>query len=114
MSNKLKGKYGEDVAVDFLRKRGFEILERNFRYSKYSEIDIVAKKDKIVYFIEVKYRTNSIFGMPLESITKSKLEKIKKGVSYYISKHQGEFCSYRISALSIFGEKIDFLESILF
>lgn len=114
MSNKLKGKSGEDLAADFLLNGGFKILERNFRYSRCSEIDIIAKKDDILYFIEVKYRTYDAFGFPLEAITKSKLEKIKAGASYYLSNTKEKFKSYRISAVSILGSKINFIENILF
>ncbi len=113
MSNKLKGKSGEDIAVEFLSKKGFKILARNFRYSRYSEIDIIAKKDNVIYFIEVKYRTNSSFGTPFEAITKSKIEKIKKGVSYFIAQTHEKFSSYRLSAISILDGKIDFIENIL-
>lgn len=113
MSNKVKGKCGEDKAADFLIKKGFKILARNFRYSRYSEIDIIAKKDSILYFVEVKYRTNTSFGVPFEAITKSKIEKIKKGVSYFIAQTHENFSSYRLSAISILGEKIDFVENIL-
>lgn len=114
MSNKLKGKSGEDLAVDFLTKNGFKILQRNFRYSRYSEIDIIAKKNKIIYFVEVKFRTSNAFGTPFEAITKSKLEKIKKGVNYYLATSNETFESYRISAISILNSNIDFIENILF
>ncbi|HEC1788756.1 TPA: YraN family protein, partial [Campylobacter lari] len=49
----LFGKKGEELACEFLKTQGFEILKRNF-YSKFGEIDIIAKKDKILHFIEVK------------------------------------------------------------
>ena len=112
MSNKLKGKLGEKLAKDFLLNKGFEILETNFHYSRYSEVDIIAYKSGIIYFVEVKYRTTNFFGMPFEAITKSKLEKIKACAQYYLSNTNKKFKSYKISAISILNSKIDFIESV--
>ncbi|HAA2046827.1 TPA_asm: hypothetical protein GD813_03985 [Campylobacter jejuni] len=53
----LDGILGEDKACKFLKKQGFEILKRNF-HSKFGEIDIIAKKDEILHFIEVKFTQN--------------------------------------------------------
>lgn len=53
----LDGILGEDKACNFLKKQGFEILKRNF-HSKFGEIDIIAKKDEILHFIEVKFTQN--------------------------------------------------------
>ena len=114
MSNKIKGKLGEEIARDFLLKRGFEILDTNFRYSRYGEVDIVAIKSNIVYFIEVKYRTTNAFGMPFEAVTKSKLEKINACARYYLSLCKKKYKAYRISVVSILNEKIDFIENVLF
>ena len=54
MSNKLKGKLGENIAKDFLVKKGFKILDTNFHYSRFGEIDIIASKSNVIYFVEVK------------------------------------------------------------
>ncbi len=113
MSNKLKGKLGEKLAKDFLLNKGFEILETNFHYSRYGELDIIAYKDNIIYFVEVKYRTTNLFGMPFEAITKSKLEKIKACAQYYLSITKKKFKGHRISGISIYNSNIDFIENIL-
>ena len=113
MSNKLKGKLGENIAKDFLVKRGFKILDTNFRYSRFGEIDIIASKSNIIYFVEVKYRTTNTFGTPFEAITKQKLEKILSSAKFYLSKCSESYGSYRLSAISILGEKIDFIENII-
>lgn len=108
MSNKLKGKLGEQIARDYLIKKGYEILDTNFRYSRYGEIDIIAFKNSIICFVEVKYRTSNTFGTPLEAITKSKLEKIQLSANYYLSQTKKKFKSYRIEALSILDKKGEF------
>ena len=112
MSNKLKGKLGENRAKEFLLKNGFKILETNFRYSRYGEIDIIAAKNDILYFVEVKYRTTNKFGMPLEAITKAKLKKICNCANYYLTLCDKKFKSYKISALSVFNDDINFIESV--
>ena len=89
-----------------------DLLENYYFPEDYTKCKIY--KDDILYFIEVKYRTSDAFGFPLEAITKSKLEKIKAGASYYLSNTKEKFKSYRISAVSILGSKINFIENILF
>ena len=56
--NKAKGAYGEDLACRELEKNGYVILERNYRYRN-GEIDIIAEKDGIIIFVEVKFRTST-------------------------------------------------------
>ena len=68
------GKQGEDKAAEFLADKGYEIVVRNYRY-RHAEIDIIAKKNKILAFVEVKTRTNLSYGMPEEfvDVTKRRL-----------------------------------------
>ena len=66
-NNYSKGKLGEDIAVNYLKNCGFEILDRNFAI-KAAEIDIIAYKDNIVNFIEVKSRTTIDFGYAHEAV----------------------------------------------
>lgn len=101
MSNKLKGKYGEELACKYLIDRGYEIIARNFRYSRYGEIDIIAYKDKVISFVEVKYRTSEFFGTPLEAITKDKLHKIYMCARYFLSITDKKYKSFSIDALSV-------------
>lgn len=73
---------GEDAACIYLEKKGYKILERNFRKG-YGEIDIIALNGEILVFIEVKTRTNSRFGTPFEAISQTKLNKISSGAKFY-------------------------------
>lgn len=75
--SKLKGNSGEDAVVDFLEKKNFIILKRNF-YSRYGEVDIIACDDKFIVFVEVKTRKSNTLVSALESVTLSKQDKIKK------------------------------------
>ena len=72
MNNKTVGNAGEDLACRYLQKQGYEILERNKHYSKFCEIDIIAKHKSTIVFIEVKTRKTNEFGTPSEAITKTK------------------------------------------
>ena len=81
--NKSIGFYGEDLSVEFLKKEGYSILEKNFNCSS-GEIDIIAIKDEIISFIEVKSRFSNSFGNPKESVTFSKQGIIINVAKYYL------------------------------
>lgn len=94
------GKKGEDIAVEYLKKQGYKILERNFR-KKYAEIDIITVKDGILIFVEVKTRTTSRFGTPFESITSWKLKPLLKTAQYYSMVHPELPGELRVDAISV-------------
>jgi putative endonuclease len=71
MNKQELGRLGEDEAVRFLRERGWRILDRNVRIGR-REVDVIAMKDEVLAFIEVKCRTTGKFGHPLEAITPRK------------------------------------------
>lgn len=99
MNNRKFGDSGEDLACRYLQKQGYEILERNKHYSRFCEIDIIAKHKDTIVFVEVKTRKTTGFGSPLEAITKTKFENIKKGVLNYISENKVK--NYRIDIVGI-------------
>ena len=82
MNNLLTGRNGEDLAVAYLQQHDFTILERNWRYARV-EIDIIASKNNVLHFIEVKTRTSTRFGLPEESVSVKKMEQLKKGAEEY-------------------------------
>jgi putative endonuclease len=67
----LTGQRGESLAADYLQKQGYTILHRNYRYKR-SEIDIIAVKDGLLIFVEVKTRTTDVFGFPEEAVNRRK------------------------------------------
>lgn len=69
-------KHGEELAADYLQTRGYKIVERNWRLGKRGEIDIVAEKDGILSFVEVKTRSSEDTDQGFEAISKSKRRKI--------------------------------------
>ncbi len=78
------GKFGEDTACDYLIKKGYKILERNFR-EPWGEIDIITKAlDKTLVFVEVKTMNEKINGIqPEEQLTQAKLRKLQRTASLY-------------------------------
>ena len=94
-------KKGEDMATAYLKKKGYQIVERNFRRG-YGEIDIIAVKDNTLVFIEVKTRTSNKFGSPLEAITPWKLASLTKTAQFYKVLHPHFPDSMRIDAIAIY------------
>ena len=99
MNNRKFGGAGEDLACRYLEKNGYTILERNKRYSRFCELDIVAQHKSTVVFVEVKTRRTNDYGTPLEAITQTKMQNILKGVQYYISENSVK--NYRVDVIGI-------------
>lgn len=85
-SKSQRGKFAESVAEEGLQKRGFRIVDRNYR-SRWGEIDIIATYKDTLVFVEVKARWGRQFGLPQESVTSSKLENIVQTGQYYKKLH---------------------------
>jgi putative endonuclease len=85
LNNQSTGKQGETLAVDFLKKNKYKIIEQNF-HSRWGEIDIIGYNEKTICFIEVKTRTNTEFGRPEESVTRAKQLQIIRTARYYLKR----------------------------
>ena len=77
------GKIGEQLAVDYLARNGYSILERNFIFNK-AEIDIIVEKDGQIVVVEVKTRNSAIFGDPQDFVTKGKIKLLVKAANEYV------------------------------
>jgi len=94
------GKYGESIASSYLQKKGFRIIERNFRV-RYGEIDLICLYHKTLVFVEVKTRIGDSYGKPEESITPRKLSEIVKTSEYYQMLHPNLPVLVRIDVVAI-------------
>lgn len=97
------GKLGENVACDFLKENGYVLIERNFK-CKQGEIDIISK-DTVngdLVFIEVKTRTNSLYGHPVEAVNNHKQNHVYNSAKYYIYKNKIENIPIRFDVIEIF------------
>lgn len=109
MRRKSLGFLGEEIAEDFLTERGYKILERNYRCRE-GEIDIVAEKGKEVVFVEVRTRRGKEYGIPEETITERKKEKLKAAALHYLATHPQLPSSWRIDVIAIeLGKKGEIL-----
>lgn len=95
------GRNGEDIAVDYLIKKGYTILERNFN-CWYGEIDIIALDKKEVVFIEVKTRTNRNYGYAIEAVNNIKKKHLWKSVEYYVYSRNLENEFIRIDIVEVY------------
>ncbi len=100
MKRRDTGILGEKLARDFLKKRGYHILETNYRCPE-GEIDIVAKHKDSLAFIEVRTKTSLAFGSPEESITPAKKERMKATAAYYCQTHSNLPSLWRIDVVAI-------------
>ncbi len=102
-NKKVIGKEGEEIAAKFLTQKGFEILERNYQYS-HGEIDIVAKDNGVLVFVEVKTRLNLEFGEPEYAINRKKIQQIKKMAELYLFDKEIEEADCRFDVIAILFE----------
>lgn len=91
---------GEDLACEFLIKKGYKILERNFRKG-YGEIDIIALDKNVLVFIEVKTRSSRKFGTPFEQIAPYKVRALERTALFYKKLHPQLPDSLRIDAIAV-------------
>ena len=77
------GKEGEKLAANYLIENGFEVIKKNYRYSRF-EIDIIAKKEKTLVFVEVKTRATNYFGEPEEAVSEKQAKQIIEAAENFI------------------------------
>jgi putative endonuclease len=113
--NKEIGRKGESIAVDYLIKKGYTILEKNYKFHRF-EIDIIAKNKNTIAFIEVKTRQNRNFGYPVDAVGNKKIDNILKCAGHYIYQTQWKG-NIRFDIISILKEpefSIEHIEDAFF
>ncbi len=94
------GAKGEEAACSYLKRKGWRIIARNFR-CRFGELDIVAAKDGILAFIEVKTRSRDDFGLPREAVNREKQKKLRVSAEVFLQRRPG---------LSRFQPRMDVIE----
>jgi putative endonuclease len=108
---KILGTTGEDTACNFLKKNGYKIIERSWQ-CRQGEIDIIAKKGKLLAFVEVKARSKEGFGGPAAAVTKSKQKKITASALNYIKLKKPKFKEISFDVIAIVDEgKIEHIKN---
>ncbi len=112
MQKKELGKTGEEMALRFLKKRGYQIIERNYT-CKMGEMDIIAKEKDTLAFIEVKTRTSTVFGPPQLAVNDAKQRQLSKVALYYLKEKHVENIKARFDVVAIlFGQEGEEIELI--
>ena len=100
MKRRDTGRLGEELARDFLKKRGFRILESNYRCPE-GEIDIVAHHKNCLVFVEVRTKTSQEFGSPEESVTQAKKKRMVATAQHYWQTHDRQLPLWRIDFVAV-------------
>lgn len=115
-----KGRRGEEIAEGFLRRQGFDIIEKNY-HTRFGEIDLITTKNDSLHFVEVKLKVGERFGTPEEMIDKKKIWQVMRtGEAYLlINKHvASKFPKAQVDAVCIVldeegkKERLDFYENL--
>ena len=96
------GRWGEDIAAEYLSAKGYTLLERNFR-SAHGEIDIVASKDDLLVFVEVKTRSSHAFAYPEDSVTRRKQAYLLSSAEAYLQAHPESSDSWQFDVIAVEG-----------
>ncbi len=97
----LEGKIGEDKAEIYLKEQGYKILCRNFRCMQ-GEIDIIAREENTIVFVEVKTRTSTKYGEAREAVDKRKQKHIYQSARYYLYQNKKESSNVRIDVIEVY------------
>lgn len=107
MNKRSLGSIGETFAAEYLEKQGFSILDRNYRSGRYGEIDIIATENEYMCFIEVKTRTGSLYGTPIEAVGYEKRQKIKALAWIYLKHKSFGARNMRFDIVEVTGKRIN-------
>jgi putative endonuclease len=110
------GKFGEELAVEFLQQNGYKILETNWTFQK-AEIDIIAQKENILAVVEVKTRSSIEFGLPQDFVKPKKIQLLVKAINEYVISSDLDV-EVRFDIVSIYKEdkeyKLEHIEDAFF
>jgi putative endonuclease len=100
LNNRLSGAWGEELALRYLTRLGYTLVERNYR-TRYGELDLVLRRQNTLVFVEVKMRRGAGFGHPLEAVTPRKQAVIRALAARYLSEKEPEFDTARFDVVGI-------------
>jgi putative endonuclease len=96
------GQNGEQLAADYLQSKGYQILHRNWRHSRY-EIDIIAERNGVLHIVEVKIRSSRRYGFPEETVNRKKFHSLLEAADEFLYRHpEFRHVQYDIVAISLF------------
>ena len=101
------GKQFEDAAAEYLVEKGYKIVDRNYHFRRFAEVDIIAQKDDTVVFVEVKSRKSNYFGTPAEAVTFNKKRKILFLADHYLAQNNLTDKAVRFDVIEIYFNHVD-------
>jgi putative endonuclease len=107
LKDRSPGAWGEDLALRYLIKRGYKLLERNYR-TRRGEIDLIVRKDDTLVFVEVKLRRGSGYGDPLEAVTPHKQNTLRSVAEHYLYTRKAQFDTLRFDVIGILADRPEF------
>lgn len=117
VKNRVLGRHGENIALNYFSGLGYKVLERNYK-CRIGEVDIIAQKDSSLIFIEVKTRTSLSYGHPVESVSEHKIKKIKDVAGFFMANNNNLYPNFdvRFDVVSIIinrgsGFKLEHIEN---
>jgi len=99
-TRKITGGFGEEIALRYMKARGYSVIEKNFR-TPFGEIDLIVERDGCVVFLEVKTRISERFGPPLSAVTWKKKKRVIKNCQYYLKSRKILWGPCRIDVMGI-------------
>lgn len=100
LTRQATGAWGEDLALRYLTRRGYTLVERNYR-TRYGEIDLILHEGDTLVFVEVKLRRGTGFGDPVEAVTPRKQSTIRSLATQYLSDREPDFEALRFDVIGI-------------
>jgi putative endonuclease len=100
MKRRDTGNYGEKLARDFLKEKGYHIMSTNYR-CPHGEIDIIASDKSCLVFVEVRAKKSNTFGTPEESITTKKMGKLRDTANHYLQNNDNPLPQWRIDFVGV-------------
>lgn len=94
------GAYGEELAVLHLERDGFQILDRNWSCRE-GELDVIAREGKVLVVCEVKTRSGTGFGTPLEAVTRAKANRLRRLSARWLAEHRKRFSEVRVDIVGV-------------
>lgn len=107
-NNKNVGDFGEKMACEFLKKKGYKLIAKNYK-NKIGEIDLIMKDGDYLVFVEVKTRATNQFGLPREAVDYNKLNKIKKVATAYMLAQGCYPCACRFDVVEVLENEVTHL-----
>ena len=103
--NNLSGAWGEALAAEFLKKKRYKLIAQGFR-CRFGEIDLIAQKQGVICFVEVKLRSNTEYGLPREFVDRRKQEKLRITAEAYLAQEELD-CDARFDVAEVYADPSD-------